>query len=227
MRDVICVIGVVACAASANGAFRLISIELGGTGGAAGSPIQIADPASAFYQDGAGNNYPPSSADIVITPSLEHDSYIAMDSFGPSSPVYTASAPAGSQPDPPYNANGGHFDVPNELSGGFFGDVDAAPNPIFGGSLTVFFGQLTVPTGDVLVGLDMVVTTIGDRAGNDGTRSLTLNGAPNGRLCGISYLYDSTVFGDKYYMYIYEIPAPGAAGLLAGAGLFGVLRRRR
>ena len=46
MRDVICVIGVVACAASANGAFRLISIELGGTGGAAGSPIQIADPAS-------------------------------------------------------------------------------------------------------------------------------------------------------------------------------------
>ena len=210
----------------AGAAFRLDRVDLGGAPGLLGSPIFISDPAETFYQDAAGDNYPPSAADITLTPSLLHDSYIAMDSIGASTDMYTSTAPSGSEPAPQYGQFGGHFDVPGELSGAWTGGAQATPNAIFGGSLTAFFGQLTVPAGTVPLGFNIVVTTEGDLPGNSGTRSLVLNGDPNGRLCGISYLYDSTIFGDKYHMYIYEIPAPGPVVVLLGAAA-PMLRRRR
>lgn len=225
MRTILCGGLLVASASISDAAFRLTFVDLGGGGGLSGSPIEITSGVGNFYQDAAGDNYAPTAADIMMHPSLQWDSYIAIDSIGPSTPTYTSMAPGGSQP-PGFDANNGHFDTVGSLEGGWSGDAQAVGNPLFGGSLTAFFAQLTVPVGETVSGASVVVTTTGNLPGNSGTRTLTLDGAPNGRLCGISYKGDTTIYGDSYYCYIYEIPAPGAAGVI-GIGMLGMMRRRR
>ena len=134
--------GILVAAAGANAAFTLNSVDLGGDSASFGSPITTS---TSYYQDGFGNNYPPSAAFIGFFPSLQDDSYIAMDSMGGSTSTYTASSPGGSTPG--FSATAGHFADAATLTGGYFtGGGVASGNDPFGGN-GVMIAQLTTTGG--------------------------------------------------------------------------------
>ena len=202
--------------AGAQGAFRLNSVDLGGDTASFGLPITTS---TSYYQDAFGNNYPPSAAFIGIFPTLGDDSYIAMDSGGPSTSGRTANGPGGSTPG--FGATVGHFSGNNMLTGGYFtgGGVQSAPDP-FGGN-GVMIAQLT--TTGTLTGNRIRVATIGDIVG---THPLVLNSLTpvNGLYCLSTSRQSAS--GTVYNIWVTDAPAPGAAALLGLAGI-GALRRRR
>ena len=225
MRSFVAATCLSAIASSAGAAFVLNGIDLGGDASLSGDPILVNG--GDFYQNGGGDNYPPTAAAIAIDPTLEDDSYIALERVGPSTATFTAAAPGSSEP-AGFGAGSGHFDTPATLTGGWFGAAASSPNPLFGGQDTVFFAQLTVDPGATLSGANIVVTTTSGDPDTDGTRSLVLDGDPNGKLCAISSFVGTTTFGDKYVLYIYEvtIPAPGTTLALAPVTLLALRRRR-
>ncbi len=216
MTKLIAAAGILVAAAGANAAFTVNSVDLGGDSASFGSPITTS---GTYYQDAFGNNYPPSAAFIGVFPTLQDDSYIAMDSTGGSTATYTAAGPGGSTPG--FGATMGHFSDASTLTGGYFtGGGVASGNDPFGGN-GVMIAQLT--TDGVLTGDNIRVNTQGDFTG---TRSLALNGADNGGLFARAFAARSTQQGMVYEIWITDAPTPGAAAVLGLAGLAGIRRRR-
>lgn len=207
-------------------AFTLNSVDLGGDAASFGSPITTS---TTYYQDAFGNNYPPSAAFINVFPTLECDSYIAMDSNGRSTGTYTSSAPGGSTPG--FSSTAGHFPDTSTLTGGYFtgGGVPSALGS--GGFEGVFIGQVT--TDGVVDAPNVRVNTSGDV---NGTTSLSANSdvnggegpAVNGLVLWIICRPDPSI-GPGWYdceIWVCQVPTPGAAGLLGLAGIAAVRRRR-
>ena len=216
MVKIICAAGLVVAVSGANAAFSLNSVDLGGDSASFGSPITTS---TSYYQDGFGNNYPPSAAFVGFFPSLASDSYVAMDNMGPSSGTYTAAAPGGATPG--NSATGGFFTAANTVTGGYFtgGGVASGADP-FGGN-GVMIAQLT--TSGTLTGNNIRVNTSGD---STGTFSLVLNGAGQGGLYALAYNGGDSGQGTRWQIWGTDAPTPGAATLLGLAGLAGVRRRR-
>ena len=203
-----------AAAANAGVGFSLNSVDLGGDSASFGDPITTS---TSFYQDGFGNNFPPSAMFIGLVPTLQDDSYVAMDAIGGSTGTRTASAPGGGTPG--NDATGGFFTAANSLTGGYFtaGGVASGTSP--GGNAGVMIAQLT--TDGSLSGPNIRVNT-----SETGTVSLALDGMGDAGLEANSYAVRSGQFGTVYEVWVEVIPTPGTAAIFGAAGLAAVRRRR-
>ncbi len=217
-----------ALAPSAMGAVPFSVLQLDFGGGLGGQPLFTT---GQFYQDPMGDNLAPDPASIVMFPTLEFDSYVGLDSFGPSTPTYFSNRPMELTP-----IMFGSSSVTGAV--GQPGGVPSSNVP-FAPEHSVFIGRFTMNNGATLF-TEGLFAIINDAV--NGTQPYILPFPPmlaseedGATLRGGGAEYQlSAVFSeppirdpnfDTYDLYIIT-PAPSAA---AGLLLFGVvaLRRRR
>lgn len=220
--------------------FEMNVVDAGGIpGGSLGSPITWFG--GAAYQAPNGNDFPPDASQIPFDPSLEWDSYIAMDSIGPSSttnPVgHTAAAPSGVLPPTPiFGAS--------SLSGVWFNSAWVPSSTTLTADHGVFVAQVTLRPGSSVPTTTGVIVGLRDAGtanpnGELGVLRFGLaNATNNGGLWGQSYYLNWTArqatglgapFGGatSYAIYVQAVPGPGAAGLLGLGAMLASRRARR
>lgn len=227
---------VVGCTLASNAMalpFQAFQVSAGGGMGPPGQPVTVTG--GVVHQDPMGDDSPPASTAIAGQPSLEFDSYVALDSLGPSTAMYSsAAALISAQP----------FVTPGALSGqwGNPGGVPSSLTGLFGVDESVFVARLVVTAGAMVDG-PLLVGSVLDEGGPETIESeLTIldNWArPAERGGGAEYLFvglrsvspfaaqalGSPTF-DVYDIYLVrQIPAPGA-GSLCVIGLLALRRRR-
>ena len=213
--------------------FQAFQISVGGQPGVPGQPVFVTG--GAIHQDPLGDDNPPASTAIGSQPSLEFDSYVGLDSIGPSTPFYSSSAAMiSAQP----------FITPGALTGqwGNVGGVPSSATGFFGASESVFVARLVV-TAEAQIDGPMMVGNVVDEGGPlmVGSELTILNALarPDDRGGGAEYRFigirgvalAARAFGgsglDVYDIYLVrEIPAPGTLGLGA-LGMFAWAPRRR
>ncbi|MFM9958503.1 MAG: hypothetical protein ACKVZJ_10530 [Phycisphaerales bacterium] len=252
-RSMIAVMAVVVLAGSAlarPAPFEVNVIDAGGLVGGTG-PQSIGNPITwtggPSYNPVIGSNLPPSAQQIAAFPQLQWDSYWTIDTIGPSTPAssttasdgYTAQGPSLQQfplssPTTPFEVNS-WSGVWAKLSPGGFG----APS---GSDDRVFIGQVTLAPGSSLSTLGVWVNLRDFVAVNNNgvlgpVKFGAANASNNGGQWGFNYYLDVDVMPTNlggqfagwvtHAVYLKAIPAPGAAGLLAVAGVVAARRRRR
>ena len=102
-----------------------------------GNPIDVVG--GLFRQDPNGSNFPPTPSLLVDFPSVEFDTYVALDPIGPTTPQHAALPPDG-------EAN--LIFTPNSVSGHWFSNagVISGQGP-FPGEQSVFIGRFAVSQG--------------------------------------------------------------------------------
>lgn len=245
------VAGMLAACSSASGVtpFQMNIVDAGMRPNSFGSPL-VWSPALPAYQHGAGGNVPPTPNAVFSIPTLTYDSYVALDSNGPTIASSTSSSSDGylshaphivenptSSPSSPFSAG---------ALGGWWFNVDANGGPVSSGPLDrVFIGQITLRPGSSMpdtAGLAVSIIEVGDsnqfgiigriRFGeehatdNDGRWDqgyyLERVGRP---VSGLNATFDG---GTTWEIYVRasDVPAPGFGAVVAGAG-FAAIRRRR
>lgn len=203
-----------------------------------------------LYQEGVFHNsdFAPNSALIgAFGASIAEDSYVTIDSVGPSTASYTAAGPAQA-----INTGGNpSIFTATSLSGTWFftnpGGTASAPNALFGGADAVFLARMTSEVaGDLSLGArGVVVDIVDDETENTGSTNSLLGsftafgsnvteGVDGGDLSTGPYfqpyqlLVNTTQgeFGTIHDLYVVAIPTPGAAALLGIGGLAAIRRRR-
>lgn len=242
---------------SVNGApFSVNVVDAGGVPGGLGSPMTWTHPTNgAAYNNFAvaGNN--PPSADLVQSlPAAEFDSYIALDSLGPTQPSSTTEPVVGydcagpgnyigisSSDTNAFRATGGNgsligvwfntFDVPS--SPGWLGlDIDS-----------IFIAQITLRSGSSFPSTAGVMVNIKDGLpGQDpngvlgalrfGVENATNNAGRWSQAYHLAVRPRATLGvnaafngGTTYEIYIASIPAPGLTGIAAPAMVTAFRRR--
>jgi len=234
---------VCASGAYAQSSFPFVVFNVFANGGQnPGQPIEAIG--GAFYQDPDGDDLPPTSSEIVDFPTVEFDSYIALDSIGPSTLSRTAAGP---------DFSGITF-TQDTLTGGW-GSIDGVQSGQgpFPGLQSVFIARVTVPAGTPINAPSLAVDVESDLGGpqrfegpvtivdadEPGPRSVL--GGGNDRGGGAEYDFLSlrmpTSFAsadgrgavmefDVFDIYIVAVPAPGSLAMLALGGLIASRRRR-
>ena len=208
----------VLCTPWSEASWRLNSVDLGGATECFDCPIFID---GAFYQHELGDNYPPPSFFLDFAPDLRFDSYVLMDSNGPTTPIYSASAPGGAVP--PFGPTEGFFSAEGRFWGGYFtaGGAPAGPDP-WGGH-GVMIAQLTM-TGSFLRPFGFHVYASGEL---DGFFSVGNDESPLAARIHTSHR-DLEIDGVRYnvnQLWVTDTPTPGTSALLL-AGLLAWRRRR-
>ncbi len=227
-----CVIGaavVLTCAigSSAQAAvpFTVFQVSFGGAMG--GQPLFTT--MGQFYQDPQGDNFAPDPANILAFPTLEFDTYVGLDSIGPSTPTYFSNRPMEFDPIM-FNT----FAVTGSV--GSVTGVDSS-QAAFAPEESVFIGRFTVQNGATLF-TEGLFAMINDPV--FGTQNYILPFPPlltteegSGSQRGGGAEYQLSAFlseppvrdpqFDTYDLYIVTPAPPAGAGLL----LLGVLALRR
>ena len=216
LHRIVSLVAFVSCAGTSHAAFSLNSVDAAECpAGSFGLGIFTT---TTFAQHPVGDNYPPSATIIGLLPALADDSYVAMDSVGPSTASHTSSAPGGS---PNGSSTTRFFDRPDRVDGGWFtaGGVPNGTSPA--GRDGVFIAQLT--TDGALSGRVRVNTS----GAIDGTFTLDLNGQGEGRLLARTYPTRAAADGvSTVYEVWVEVPAPGTIVVLGCAGGLAWRRQR-
>jgi len=235
-------------------AFRIQgTVEASNAPGTLGSPITIAG--GTFNQHFLGNNFPPSSSFISIPgfEALAFDSYVAIDSNGPSTSSYTAAGPGGNGSSA-HTASGGYFPNATTLdTGAMFTVGGVASSTGTFASLPgvtvnkIFIARLTSASlnATISLGPDGLLAVVRDLPGQPGQRDvqLTFNAFDVGETNGLGFpdlnpasthqpyfLHAEVSFAGGFKIWdLYiasKIPTPGAAALFGVAGLAAIRRRR-
>lgn len=233
------VVVVVGCALASNAMalpFQAFQISAGGTPGIPGLPVPVTN--GIINQDPLGGDDPPASTAIGVQPSLEFDSYVGLDSIGPSTAMHTSAAATITSP--PYA-------IPETLSGqwGNPAGVPSSLTSLFGLNESVFVSRLVVSVEAEIDGPQLVADILDEDGFQTVMSDLTIVGGflrPDDRGGGAEYRFfglkslspfAAQALGgggsfDVYDIYLVRvIPAPGAALLSVGFICFGSLRRRR
>lgn len=217
-----------------------------------GGPITAA---GTLYQETQFHNsdFAPNSALIgAFGASIAEDSYVTIDSLGPSTATYTAAGPAQA-----INTGGApSIFTANSLAGTWFftapDGTPSSPNGLFGGADAVFLARMTVqspvtgvsnmlslsPEGVVIDIVDSETPntpntnsllgrfTAFDTNVTEGVDGGTLDTGPYAQPYQLKVIVSAGEFGTIHDLYVVAIPTPGAASLLGIAGLAAVRRRR-
>ncbi len=233
------IVVVVGCALASNASalpFQAFEISAGGQMGVPGLPVSVTN--GIIHQDPMGGDNPPASTAIGVQPSLEFDSYVGLDSIGPSTPMYTAATAMITSP--PYA-------IPESLSGqwGNAGGVMSSLTLLFGANESVFVSRLVVSVEAEIDGPLLVGEILDENGPQTVMSDLTIvggllrpddrGGGAEYRFFGVKSLSPIAARGlggggsfDIYDIYLVRvIPAPGAVWVSAGYICFGSLRRRR
>lgn len=240
--------GLAVLAGVAGGAsFGVNTVDAGGVaGGALGNPITWTG--GSAFNPGTGSDFPPSVEGILAVANLRFDSYVAIDPVGPtSSTLNPATGLEGYQCLGPSNIirptapttifqadrlTGIWFNA--GANGGFV--TSGAGDRIFIAQVTLRAGSSDPTTAGVLVNIrDAGTANIDGELG--ALRFGAANATNNGGKWGQSYYLDfvtrltapivnPVVGATSYAIYVVAVPGPGAAGVIAAAGLVAVKRRR-
>lgn len=223
--------------------FSVQTVSVGGPSGL-GSPFNVVG--GTIFQDPNGSDFPPDPGLFDNFPSLQFDSYVAIDPFGPAAPGASSAAPDGT--------NALDF-TSTGLSGGWFSDggVVAEVGP-FPGFFAVFIARVSVTEGATLEAPSIGAIVESEFGTEEVEQELDQGSSeqPPNRGGGAAYDFRSTTstvsfpnpFGGSLFggsrgapseltvevidIYLVRIPTPGAATLLALAtGIMVMPRRRR
>lgn len=259
-RVLIGVSGVLLVSVPAMGApFRVNVIDAGGVPGSLGAPIRWTHPTNgaAYNNASVAGNGPPTPELWDALPAVQHDSFIALDTYGPGTPagpiepvvpqfpvgpgLYIGLSPTDSNA---FRASGGN----GSLIGVWFNtfDVPSCSGWLAAGQDSVFIAQITLRPGSSFPETAGVMVNIKDsRPGQDpngvlgAVRFGEANSSNNGGLWAQNYyltvrarttLGVNTAFngGTTYEVYLVSLPVPGPGGAALAAALGLVsLRRRR
>lgn len=258
VTKLLCASAVLAVAGAANAAtFRINVVDAGGVAGGTGSPITWSHASNGTsYNNGsvAGNN-PPTASLGQSLPASMFDSYIAIDSRGPSTPNSTSSSNDGYSSSGPGNyiglssADSNAFRASGangSLIGVWFNtfDTSSTADLLGAGIDSLFLGQISLRSGSTAPTTQGLVVNIKDNAPGqnpDGVlgalRFGEANATNNGGAWGQSYylaVRTRTIAGvnanfnggTTYEIYVATIPTPGAASVAGLAGLVALRRRR-
>lgn len=229
---------VVSCALASSASalpFQAFQISAGGQPGVQGLPVIVTG--GTIHQDPMGDDQPPASTAIGSLPALEYDSYIALDSIGPSTNIYSSAGAMISSP--PYA-------IPGALSGqwGNGGGVPSSVTGLFGVFESVFVSRLVV-TAESQVDGQLLVASVIDEGGpltvmsdltivNAFARPSERGGGAEYRFLGLRTLSPFAAHGaglggtfDVYDIYLVrEIPTPGTLALCGCLLVRAAFRRR-